>query len=256
MSRRAPNLWIELDLRTRDLTTLEAGAVMRLVMAYWRRRGPLPLVHNQLARTAGLDARNWRRTWQRLRAEVHLGFVEVDGHLWCKWLELALLDQQSRKLKAAPQQPAQSQRLSRPIGHNVAKDVLRRAYSHDAKPLANNSPPVEEGGTSRARVQDKIKSPSCSLGDSDSRAIATGPPPATNQGALEAVQAGPPAAEHGVVVSLPERLAKDLAASQPPPAPSRGRPADPKSRQGGGQRLGEALERLGNAVAARERQRK
>lgn len=62
---------------TPHLSTLEHGAYLLLLMAYWRKKGPLPNDDSKLARIAGLSLKQWKS----IRSNVIELFRAVDGQL-------------------------------------------------------------------------------------------------------------------------------------------------------------------------------
>lgn len=62
---------------TQHLTTLQHGAYLLLIMAYWQRRGPLPMDDDKLARIA----RCTLAEWMQCKSDVLAFFDEREGML-------------------------------------------------------------------------------------------------------------------------------------------------------------------------------
>src|SRR4051812_41677706 len=78
---RKPDDWMPLHIGeyhadTTHLTRDMHGAYFLLLMAYWRRGGPLPADDGRLAATAKATATEWRK----LRPVLAEFFTERDGH--------------------------------------------------------------------------------------------------------------------------------------------------------------------------------
>jgi uncharacterized protein YdaU (DUF1376 family) len=83
MSRAWMPLYVGDYLRdTRDLTTLQHGAYLLLIMHYWQHDG-LPRDNARLAAIAGLTLAQWRRNREALRAKFGKGWVHkrIDAEL-------------------------------------------------------------------------------------------------------------------------------------------------------------------------------
>lgn len=80
---------------TMHLSTLEHGAYLLLIMAYWERREPLPDDDRRLAKLTGLDT----RTWRKMRADMERFFVVENGTWMHKRIdrEIALVANKSQK---------------------------------------------------------------------------------------------------------------------------------------------------------------
>jgi uncharacterized protein YdaU (DUF1376 family) len=79
---KKPDIWMPLDIGayladTTHLSRDEHGALLLLLMAYWRRGGPLLANDRQLAGTVKAT----RGQWQRLRPVLAAFFTE-EGGLW------------------------------------------------------------------------------------------------------------------------------------------------------------------------------
>jgi uncharacterized protein YdaU (DUF1376 family) len=91
-------LWIGAYLAdTLHLTTLQHGAYLLLLMAYWRERSALPDDDEQLRSIAKLE----RSEWKRLRPVLAKFFRVGDGHWWHKRVEKEMAAAEDRSSKAA-----------------------------------------------------------------------------------------------------------------------------------------------------------
>lgn len=77
------------------LTTLEHGAYLLLIMAYWQRGEALPDDSKKLARIAGLQGANWRKVEPAIREF----FVTRDGKLFHRRIEQELQHLRDKSLK-------------------------------------------------------------------------------------------------------------------------------------------------------------
>ena len=91
-------LWIGSYLAdTLHLTTVQHGAYLLLLMAYWRERAALPDDDDQLRSVAKLD----RAEWKRIRPVLAKFFRVADGIWWHKRVEHELADAEARSKKAS-----------------------------------------------------------------------------------------------------------------------------------------------------------
>jgi len=77
------------------LTTLEHGAYLLLIMAYWQRGEALPDDSKKLARIAGLQGANWRKVEPAIREF----FITRDGKLFHHRIERELQHLRDKSLK-------------------------------------------------------------------------------------------------------------------------------------------------------------
>jgi len=73
---------------TQHLTTLQHGAYLLLIMAYWQRRGPLPMDDEKLARIVRCASAEW----MQCKCDVLAFFDERDGLLYHRRIDRELLD--------------------------------------------------------------------------------------------------------------------------------------------------------------------
>lgn len=81
---------------TAHLTTLQHGAYLLLLMAYWRRGGPLPADDARLAATARMTPAEWRKS-RAILAE----FFDIGGGVWRQKRADAELERARKKSGAA-----------------------------------------------------------------------------------------------------------------------------------------------------------
>lgn len=111
-------LWVDDYLSaTTHLSTLEHGAYLLLIMAYWRRRGPLPDDPAALARVAGLQPAAWRKVEPTLR-----DLFAVDGGHWRHARVDRELAEASDRISAATARTAAAT-AARSGGRNVTCNV-------------------------------------------------------------------------------------------------------------------------------------
>lgn len=134
-----PMYWADYFGDTQHLDTIEHGAYLLLIAAYWRRGGPLLNDDRYLSRIAKLHGNRWRKISKTVKAF----FFEKDGHLHHKRLDLELV-RSSKRIAAALR--ANSVRWSgRTPNHNhnhnhksISKEIAEPAVqpenvSHEAK---------------------------------------------------------------------------------------------------------------------------
>lgn len=91
-------IWIGSYLAdTMDLTTLQHGAYFLLLLAYWRKRGPLADNDDTLRSIAKMDRAEWKRAKPVLAAFFRVG----DGVWWHKRVEAELIEADARAKKAS-----------------------------------------------------------------------------------------------------------------------------------------------------------
>jgi uncharacterized protein YdaU (DUF1376 family) len=71
---------------TQHLTTLQHGAYLLLIMAYWQRRGPLPMDDEKLSRIARCAIAEW----MQCKSDILAFFDERDGLLYHKRIDREL----------------------------------------------------------------------------------------------------------------------------------------------------------------------
>lgn len=100
-------LWIGAYLAdTLTFTTVQHGAYLLLLMAYWRERAPLPDDDDELAAIAKLS----RSEWMKLRPKLARKFKVADGVWWHKRVEheMAEADRRSKKASEKASRAAQA----------------------------------------------------------------------------------------------------------------------------------------------------
>jgi uncharacterized protein YdaU (DUF1376 family) len=91
-------LWIGAYLAdTLTFTTVQHGAYLLLLMAYWRERAPLPDVDEDLAAIAKMTPPEWRKVRPKLERKFRVG----DGVWWHKRVEQEMADADARSKKAS-----------------------------------------------------------------------------------------------------------------------------------------------------------
>lgn len=81
---------------TMDLTTIQHGAYFLLLLAYWRKRGPLADSDETLRSIAKMERAEWKRHKPVLAAFFRVG----DGVWWHKRVEVELKEAEKRKAAA------------------------------------------------------------------------------------------------------------------------------------------------------------
>jgi uncharacterized protein YdaU (DUF1376 family) len=131
-------LWIGSYLAdTMDLTTIQHGAYFLLLMAYWRKRSPLPDNDDQLRSIAKLD----KSEWKKMRPVLCAFFKVGDGVWWHKRVEQemsnanARQDAATRKAKAAA-----DKRWSKPSSNAPSMPQAFLEDMHDECPTPSPTP--------------------------------------------------------------------------------------------------------------------
>ena len=91
-------LWIGAYLAdTMRLTTIQHGAYLLLLMAYWRDRSPLPDIDDELRSITKTD----KSEWKAMRPVLAKFFRVEDGVWWHKRVEQEIADAEERSKKAS-----------------------------------------------------------------------------------------------------------------------------------------------------------
>lgn len=203
MNTRRPTafmpLWIGDYLAdTTHLNTEQHGAYLLLLMAYWRRGGPLPADDQHLCRVAGVTIYKWRA----LRATIAAFFIEEDGLWVSKRADEELAKAESKYGKRAE--------AGRKGGQATAIKGKRAKYS---APLAASSPsavsPIEPdetflAETSQSDCSNATAMPVANEQQSQSESLRTTCSSSQNQDS-EAIASGP----HGPIEPVFQLLAID-----------------------------------------------
>lgn len=148
MSRAWMPLYVGDYLRdTRDLTTVQHGAYLMLIMHYWQ-HASLPQTEQQLAAIAGLSIKDWRKLSPPIQAKFQPGWKHgrIDA-------ELIKCDTKRAQRAIAGRDGGIKSGLARAIkrGENIldeeakTKRLLRRSFS---KPEPNGEAESKPPGTS------------------------------------------------------------------------------------------------------------
>jgi len=147
-------LWIGAYLAdTMKFTTIQHGAYMLLLMAYWRDRAPLKDDDDELRGIAKAD----RSEWKKLRPVLAGKFRVADGVWWHKRVELELADAIRRKTAAVGKAQAAAQARWGKEGKQAASSASRNAPStaqalHEECPTSTPTPtPKQEDQRKTAR---------------------------------------------------------------------------------------------------------
>ena len=134
-------LWIGAYLAdTLKFTTLQHGAYILLLMAYWRDRTPLKDDDDELRSIAKLERTEWRRNRPVLAAKFRI----ADGVWWHKRVEQELADAQKRKATAvAKAKKAAEARWARD-GQGTPDDDVEHPPEQPDKDAAGNAPSIPQ----------------------------------------------------------------------------------------------------------------
>lgn len=157
-------IWIGSYLAdTLELTTEQHGAYFLLLLAYWRKRGPLPDNDDSLRSITKLEKADWRR-----HRAVLAGFFRVaDGVWWHKRVEAELASAEARAKKAADKARKAAQARWEKDGEQSssnAPSMHQALHEHmlDECPPPSPLPPPSEGidpNGSRRQADDGL--PAC-----------------------------------------------------------------------------------------------
>jgi uncharacterized protein YdaU (DUF1376 family) len=151
---------------TTHLSTLEHGAYLLLIMAYWRNDGPLPDDDRKLSRLAGMSPREW----SRMRPTIADLFQVTAGQWRHKRIDAELREVHTRSDKARASVRLRYERTTNVAtqGYERSADVERSQYerttsqrseirdqSRNTQIQGSESPPLQGGGLSPDRSQDK-----------------------------------------------------------------------------------------------------
>ncbi len=141
---------------TSHLTTLEHGAYLRLIFAYWQRRRPLPSDDDKLARIAGLTPDEWGEHRDTL-AEFFLD----DGEAWTHGRIEAELKKAATKTEGARRAAAVRHGKAPPPDTNVVKlgaDALPKPTSRNARKTSKqNERSAETTSEQTGRTADALR---------------------------------------------------------------------------------------------------
>jgi uncharacterized protein YdaU (DUF1376 family) len=147
---------------TQHLSTLQHGAYMLLIMAYWQRRGPLPSDDEQLARITRMTMDDWMQCKRITLAFFH----ECDGMLYHHRIDKELSEriEKSEKCKGAagkrwedrpPSNAKADASALREQSESIADDMpyhIHIPYS-DSNPILEPQPEKEESVFASPRLQ-------------------------------------------------------------------------------------------------------
>jgi len=131
---------------TQHLTTLQHGAYLLLIMAYWQRRGPLPMDDDKLARIARCAIAEW----MQCKCDVLAFFDECDGMLCHGRIdkELEGVAEVSEKRKSAAHKkwdsiPKSDASALQEDSKSNAKGMLSHIHSHIPYSYSDTEPKEE-----------------------------------------------------------------------------------------------------------------
>lgn len=144
-------LWIGAYLAdTLTFTTLQHGAYILLLMAYWRERAPLADDDEALRSIAKAD----RAEWKKLRPVLARKFRVGDGVWWHKRVEQELADAMKRKAGAV----------------SKAKKAAEARWSKDGEQSSSNAPSIASGNPEAMPEDCPTSTPSSLRSDSEAKA--------------------------------------------------------------------------------------
>jgi uncharacterized protein YdaU (DUF1376 family) len=142
---------------TTHLTTIQHGAYLLLLMAYWRRGGPLPCDDSRLAAIARMTPQEWKRQ----RPIIAEFFDERDGLWFQKRAELEL-DRARKKSEAAAESARARWERNAGADANASKAHTEpdadRMRTHSGRNAPPSSIPVDADASPGERTAEKPKS--------------------------------------------------------------------------------------------------
>lgn len=136
-------LWIGAYLGdTMRLTTIQHGAYMLLLIAYWRDRKPLPDDDEELRAITKTD----KQEWKRLRPKLEGFFRVQDGAWWHKRVEAEMLEADKRANSASDKAKAAAQARwgkSKSNAPSIPQASLEQCPTPSPTPISNTSPDGE-----------------------------------------------------------------------------------------------------------------
>jgi uncharacterized protein YdaU (DUF1376 family) len=214
-------LWIGDYLAdTRHLTTEQHGAYLLLIMAYWRRRGPLPADDAQLCRMAGVTIYKWRS----LRPIICAFFQESDGTWFHKRADAELVKAEAsyNRLAAAGRKGAEVRKINSGRAKYVTPNNIQFAHAAASKVSSSTSPTATNG------ADDDILAENSQV--NDSHAAAT--PPAMLQQSQSPIDAGTTVGSNHEAQNQAEPLLVCFEQSKPPPLRPASKPISSKIERG------------------------
>lgn len=138
-----PDSWMPLYIGdyladTLHLTAEQHGAYLLLIMAYWRRGGPLPEIPAELCRIARVPPRRWDAVW----AVVRSFFVTADGVVSHPRIERELarsIEGFQRRSDAGRNAVAKRWNATHNHNHIYNKEMGQKSYGNGATKAANGA---------------------------------------------------------------------------------------------------------------------
>lgn len=187
-------LWIGAYLAdTMKLTTVQHGAYLLLLMAYWRERSPLPDDDDELRSITKTD----KGEWKRIRP-VMAKFFKVDGGVW--WHkrvehEIASANERSKKAVEKAEKAAQARWGAKPKNAPSNAPSIPQALPEDVHEECPTPSPIEDIGAKaplpESAIPPKQSPPACPI-DSLIDSFTTHLPgmPTVNRGLFKAGKGG------------------------------------------------------------------
>lgn len=134
-------LWIGAYLAdTLKFTTLQHGAYILLLMAYWRDRTPLKDNDDELRSIAKLERQEWKKNRPVLAAK----FRVADGVWWHKRVEQELADAQKRKAAATAKARKAAEARWAKEGQDEPGDAPEHPVEHPSRNAPSNAPSMPQ----------------------------------------------------------------------------------------------------------------
>jgi len=156
-------LWIADYLAdTTHLTTAQHGAYLLLLMAYWRKGGPLPDSASRLAAIANMSASEWRKT-----RPVLAEFFQIEGGEWRQKRADAEIERANaihkRKSEAGAKGAANrwqkdSTAMAQPLAEPLAEPIANGSLQDSISPSPSKTPVFDKSNTGAAapRLDEQI----------------------------------------------------------------------------------------------------
>lgn len=114
---------------TRHLSTLEHGAYLLILMAYWNNQGPLPDDDVRLARYAGLSLKQWKKIRPAIIELFQTGDGRINSRRSQEELDNANRRSQAARANVMKRYNSDSTPVPTPVPTEPPTDELRNGYS-------------------------------------------------------------------------------------------------------------------------------